>query len=78
MPQNRDNSRDYLSIDRKTIVILKALAIILTLIIIALLYLLIFKLNKGISNQLLVPNATFIEPYSKINSDTNSLQQICE
>jgi hypothetical protein len=74
MPQNRDNSRDYLSIYRKAIVILKALAIILSLIITALFYLLIFKLNKGISNQLLVPDATFIEPYSKINSNTNSIQ----
>ncbi len=76
MPRNRDNSRDHLSIYRKAIVILKALATILTLIITALLYLLIFKLNKGISNQLLVPNATFIEPYSKINSNTNSMQRI--
>jgi len=83
MPSRRasNHSRDDLSIYRKAIVICKALAVILTLIITALLYLLILKLNKGIKDNLIPnqsPNATLIDPYSssKFNSNTNSMQQI--
>jgi hypothetical protein len=83
MPSRRDHSRDDFSVYRKAIVTFKALAVILTLTITALLYLLIFKLKKGINDEsvvsnatLIVSNATSIEPYSKskINNNTNSMQ----